>query len=261
MPQTCQPGSALAPDRLPQGQGRLDRRGAAEEQRIARHGAAVVVEDDRQPRLLGPPTARLSARCRVPYDRPARRRWGRSPRGGGPGRRRRHRPSSPRGPGSPGPGPGRGPGDRRRRSPAEAPRARSARATAWRWMDAADSGGFFRARPSMAWRSVSERCRLPRSLRPLRASPASPSRRYWPAQRRAVRRARPRSRATRARGTPSSRAGRRSSNRSKARARSASERPLSGGCAIAGRLLWQPRGRRAELVADRMSRSSADGAR
>ena len=39
----------------------------------------------------------------------------------------------------------------------------------------------------MACRSVSERCRLPRSLRPLRASPASPSRRYWPAQRRAVR--------------------------------------------------------------------------
>ena len=48
--------SALAPDRLAQGQGRLDRRGAAEEQRIARHGAAVVVEDDGQPRLLGPPT-------------------------------------------------------------------------------------------------------------------------------------------------------------------------------------------------------------
>jgi hypothetical protein len=48
-------GSALAPDRLVQGQGRLDRRGAAEEQRVARRGTAVVVEDDRQPGLPGTP--------------------------------------------------------------------------------------------------------------------------------------------------------------------------------------------------------------
>ena len=45
--------SALAPDRLPQRQGRLDRRRGRERQRVARHGTAVVVEDDGQPRLLG----------------------------------------------------------------------------------------------------------------------------------------------------------------------------------------------------------------
>ena len=40
---------ALAPDRLPQGQRRLDARGRVQAQRIAGHRSAVVVEDDRQP--------------------------------------------------------------------------------------------------------------------------------------------------------------------------------------------------------------------
>ena len=42
-------GIGLAPDRLAQGQRRLQRRGRREAQAVAGHGAAVVVEDDRQP--------------------------------------------------------------------------------------------------------------------------------------------------------------------------------------------------------------------
>ena len=55
MPQTCQPGRPLRQIACRRARRRLDRRGAAEEQRVAGHGPAVVVEDDGQPRLPGPP--------------------------------------------------------------------------------------------------------------------------------------------------------------------------------------------------------------
>ena len=43
---------ALVPNRLPEREGRLDCRRRGERKSVARHGAAVVVEDNGQPRFL-----------------------------------------------------------------------------------------------------------------------------------------------------------------------------------------------------------------
>ena len=56
MPQTCQPGRPLRQIACRSARAVWIADGCGERQRIARHGTAVVVEDDGQPRLLGLPT-------------------------------------------------------------------------------------------------------------------------------------------------------------------------------------------------------------